>query len=72
MSTTVTPGIFSLAEAKVSWKAPWFMAFFGVVVFGGFGVIGRREPVVYYQTAEDENFALPPIEAMSHTVGLTL
>ena len=72
MSTTVTPGIFSLAEAKVSWKAPWFMAFFGVVVFGGFGVLGRREPVVFSLTAEDANFALPPIEAMSHTVGLTL
>jgi len=72
MSTTVTPGLFSLAEAKVSWKAPWFMAFFGVVVFGGFGVLGRREPVVFSLTPEDANFALPPIEAMSHTVGLTL
>lgn len=72
MSTTVTPGVFSLAEAKVSWKAPWFMAFFSVVVFGGFGVLGRREPVVYSLTAEDANFTLPPIEAMSHMVGLTL
>jgi len=72
MSTTVTPGAFSLAEAKVSWKAPWFMAFFSVVVFAGFGVLGRREPVVYSLTAEDANFTLPPIEAMSHTVGLTL
>ena len=72
MSTTMTPGVFSLAEAKVSWKAPWFMAFFSVVVFGGFGVLGRREPVVYSLTAEDANFTLPPIEAMSHMVGLTL
>jgi general nucleoside transport system permease protein len=72
MSTTVTPSVFSLAEAKVSWKAPWFMAFFSVVVFGGFGVLGRREPVVYSLTAEDANFTLPPIEAMSHMVGLSL
>ena len=72
MSTTVTPGVFSLAEAKVSWKAPWFMAFFSFVVFGGFGVLGRREPVVYSLTREDANFTLPPIEAMSHMVGLTL
>ena len=72
MSTTVTPGVFSLAEAEVSWKAPWFMAFFSVVVFGGFGVLGRREPVVYSLTREDANFTLPPIEAMSHMVGLTL
>ena len=41
MSTTVTPGVFSLAEANVSWKAPWLMAFLSVVVFGGFGVLGR-------------------------------
>ena len=72
MSTTLTPGVFSLAEAKVSWKAPWFMAFFSVVVFGGFGVLGRREPVAYSLTREDANFTLPPIEAMSHMVGLTL
>ena len=72
MSTTVTPGVFSLAEAEVSWKAPWFMAFFSFVVFGGFGVLGRREPVVYSLTREDANFTLPPIEAMSHMVGLTL
>jgi simple sugar transport system permease protein len=72
MSATLRPGVFSLAEAKVSWKAPWFMAFFSVVVFGGFGVLGRQEPVVYFLTAEDANFVLPPIEAMSHTVGLVL
>ena len=51
MSTTMTPGVFSLAEAKVSRKAPGFMAFLSVVVLGGFGVMGRREPVVYYMTA---------------------
>jgi simple sugar transport system permease protein len=72
MTTTVTPGVFSLAQAKVSWKAPWFMAFFSTVVFVGFGVLGRREPVVYSLTAQDANFTLPPIEAMSHMVGLTL
>jgi general nucleoside transport system permease protein len=72
MSATLRPGVFSLAEAKVSWKAPWFMAFFSVLVFGGFGVLGRQEPVVYFLTAEDANFVLPPIEAMSHTVGLVL
>jgi general nucleoside transport system permease protein len=72
MSTGVTNGVFSLAEAKVSWKAPWFMAFFSVIVFVGFGVLGRREPVVYSLTAETANFRLPPIEAMSYMVGLTL
>ncbi|MBT5575750.1 MAG: ABC transporter permease [Microbacteriaceae bacterium] len=48
------------------------MAFFSVVVFVGFGVLGRREPVEYSLTRDDANFVLPPIEAMSHVVGLTL
>ena len=72
MSSTVTPGMFSLAEAKMSWKAPWLMAFFTLVVFGGFGVLGRRETVVYSLTADDASFSLPPIEVMSHMVGLSL
>ena len=72
MSSTVSPGMFSLAEAKVSWKAPWLMAFFTLVVFGGFGVLGRRETVVYSLTADDASFSLPPIEVMSHMVGLSL
>lgn len=72
MSATLRPGVFSLAEAQVSWKAPWFMAFFSVLVFGGFGILGRQEPVVYFLTAEDANFVLPPIEAMSNMVGLVL
>jgi len=33
MSLEVKPGMFSLAEAKVSWKAPWAMAVFSVLVF---------------------------------------
>jgi len=32
MSLEVKPGMFSLAEAKVSWKAPWAMAVFSVLV----------------------------------------
>lgn len=72
MSTVVTPGMFSLAEAKVSWKAPWFMAFFAAVVLIGFGVLGRDEPVSYTLTPENADFSLPPIVAVSTTVGLVL
>ncbi|MDA9116814.1 ABC transporter permease [Pontimonas sp.] len=72
MSTEVTPGIFSLAEAKVSWKAPWLMSFFSLLVFLGFGVLGRAEPVLYTLTADDSAFTLPAIEAMSNSVGMTL
>ncbi len=72
MSVPVTPGMFSLAEAKVSWKAPWLMSFFSLVVFVGFGVLGRREPVEYTLTAADAAISLPAITALSSTVGFVL
>ena len=72
MSTEVTPGMFSLAEAKVSWKAPWLMAFFALVVFLGFGLLGRGEPVVFTLSADDSAINLPAIDAMSNSVGMTL
>ena len=37
--TVTTPGMFSLAEAQVSWKAPLFMTFFSLTVFFGFGIL---------------------------------
>ncbi|MCF8549921.1 MAG: ABC transporter permease [Pontimonas sp.] len=64
--------MFSLAEAKVSWKAPWLMAVFAAIVFVGFGLLGRREPVVYTLTSDRASFQLPAIEVMSHMVGLVL
>ena len=72
MSIQATPGMFSLAEAKVSWKAPWLMAVFAAIVFVGFGLLGRREPVVYTLTSDQASFQLPAIEVMSHMVGLVL
>jgi len=72
MSMEVKPGIFSLAEATVSWKAPWSMAFFSLVVFIGFGLLGRREPVEYTLTSDDAAITLPSITALSTTVGIVL
>jgi simple sugar transport system permease protein len=72
MSMEVKPGIFSLAEAKVSWKAPWLMAFFSLLVFVGFGLLGRREPVEYTLTSDDAAITLPSITALSSTVGIVL
>lgn len=72
MSIQTSPGMFSLAEAKVSWKAPWLMAVFAGIVFVGFGLLGRREPVVYTLTSDRASFQLPAIEVMSHMVGLVL
>jgi simple sugar transport system permease protein len=68
----VKPGIFSLAEAKVSWKAPWLMACFSLLVFVGFGLLGRREPVEYTLTSDDAAITLPSITALSSTVGIVL
>ena len=72
MSTEVTPGMFSLAEVKVSWKAPWLMAFFSLVVFIGFGIFGRDEVVEYTLTPDDAAITLPAISALSSTVGVVL
>ena len=70
--TVTTPGMFSLAEAQVSWKAPLFMTFFSLTVFFGFGILGRRQPVEFTLTDEDASFSLPSIQAISSSVGLVL
>ncbi|MBT5247499.1 MAG: ABC transporter permease, partial [Microbacteriaceae bacterium] len=72
MSLEVKPGMFSLAEAKVSWKAPSLMAVFSVLVFVAFGILGRREPVEYTVTADDAAISLPSVTALSSTVGIVL
>lgn len=72
MNTPVTPGMFSLAEVKVSWRAPIVMSAFSLFVFLAFGVFGRDLPVAFTLTKDDANFRLPPIEAISSTVGIIL
>ena len=66
----VTPGMFSVAEAKVSWRVPGVMAALSLVVAFGFGLLGRNEPVSYRITQESADFALPAFVANSSTVGL--
>lgn len=69
-NTEVTPGLFSLAEAKVSWKAPAVMAGFSLVVAFAFGIFGRAEPVAYRLTRDGAPFPLPPFVAESNLIGL--
>jgi simple sugar transport system permease protein len=64
--------MFSLAEAKVSWKAPWLMLFFSLIVLVGFGLFGRDELVEYTLTPDDAAIVLPAISALSSTVGVVL
>ena len=68
----VTPGMFSLAEQKVSWRSTIVMGLFAVVIFVFFGVLGRAEPVQYKITADDAAFTLPAFVAMSTTVNLVV
>lgn len=68
--TEVTPGLFSLAEAKISWRVPAVMAGFSIVVAFAFGLFGRAEPVAYRLTREAAAFSLPPFIADSNLVGL--
>ena len=72
MSIEVRPGMFSLAEAKVSWKAPWLMLFFSLIVLVGFGLLGRDELVEYTLTPDDAAIVLPAISVLSSTVGVVL
>ncbi len=64
----VTPGMFSLAEEKVSWRSTIVMAGFSLVVLLAFGLFGRAEAVTYRITASDADFVIPPFVAMSTTV----
>lgn len=66
----VTPGMFSLAERKVSWKSPITMGAFALFVFFFFGIFGRDLPVTYKISADDARFVLPALETTSNTVGL--
>lgn len=68
--TEMAPGLFSLADVKVSWRAPLVMTVFTLVVATAFGLFGRSLPVAYRLTPDDATFALPPLVAASSTVGL--
>jgi ABC-type uncharacterized transport system permease subunit len=68
----VTPGMFSLAEKKVSWKSAIVMAAFSAFVFFFFGLFGKDEPVTYKISAEGARFVLPAVETTSSTVGIAL
>lgn len=46
-SIEVTPGMFSLQERSVSWKAPISLASFALLVFLAFGVLGKKNDVVF-------------------------
>ena len=66
----VTPGMFSLAERKASWRSTIVMALFSALVFVGFGLLGRDLTVAYKITDDNARFVLPAFETTSSGVGI--
>jgi simple sugar transport system permease protein len=57
--TEVTPGMFSLAEFRPSWKSPLVLGFFALVVIVGFGFLGSSADVAYKLSNKGDAFAVP-------------
>ncbi len=66
----VTPGMFSLAEEKVSWRSTIVMGAFALLVLLAFGLFGSDELVTYRLTSENASFVLPPFIVASNTINL--
>lgn len=65
--TEVTPGMFSLAEVRPSWKTPIVLVLFASIVTFGFGLFGNPGDVSYKLSNTDDAFVLPNI-----TLGATI
>jgi len=70
--TEVTPGMFSLAEVRPSWKSPIVLAFFAGVVSIGFGLFGSADVVSYKLSNKGDAFAVPNFDVSASLVNLIL
>lgn len=70
--TEVTPGMFSLAEVRPSWKSPIVLAFFAAVVTIGFGFYGSANNVSYKLSNKGDAFAVPNFVVSSSLINLIL
>ena len=70
VKTEVTPGMFSLAEEKVSWRSTIVMAGFSLLILAVFGVFGRDADVTYKISADTARFVIPAFVATSSGVNL--
>lgn len=68
----VTPGMFSQAEHKASWKSPIVMAVFAVVVLLAFGVFGSGKEVSFQITDSAAAFTLPDLKVNSGFLGTAI
>lgn len=65
----LTPGVFSLAEEKVSWKSTIVMTVFAGAILVFFGIFGSSDSVTYKFTTESSSTELPSLVVGANTVG---
>ena len=70
--TEVTPGMFSLAEIRPSWKSPIVLTLFAAIVTVAFGLYGSSETVSYKLSNKGDIFAVPNFAISSSLLNLIL
>lgn len=66
----VTPGMFSGAEVRPSWKTPSVLTFFGLLVMVAFGFLGKPGDVTYNLSNKGDIFSVPDIVVGSSSVNV--
>lgn len=66
----VTPGMFSGADVRPSWKTPIVLAFFALLVMVAFGFLGKPGDVTYNLSNKGDIFSVPDIVVASTFVNI--
>lgn len=66
----VTPGMFSKAEVRPSWKTPIVLSFFALLVMVAFGFLGKPGDVTYNLSNKGDIFSVPDIVVTSTFVNI--
>jgi simple sugar transport system permease protein len=70
--TEVTPGLFSLAEVRPSWKTPVVLAFFSAIILVLFGFLGKPGDVTYNLSNKGDIFSVPDVVVASTFANVVL
>ena len=70
--TEVTPGMFSLAEVRPSWKTPSVLALFSGIVLVLFGFLGKPGDVTYNLSNKGDIFSVPDVVVASTFANIVL
>jgi len=66
----VTPGMFSGAEVRPSWKTPVVLTFFALLVMVAFGFLGKAGDVTYNLSNKGDIFSVPDVVVGSASVNI--